>query len=104
MTLVGGSSSTHSVVLATRSTGDVRDPQANLAVRFFAATMFGRCLRFKATNPDLDWSERIEVGVRVSRNSRGSGPSPGWAGFERAASSLGAVLDPMEQELTWQVD
>jgi hypothetical protein len=43
------------VVMANRSSGDVRYKQDNLAFQSFAAAMFGRCLQFKATNPDLDW-------------------------------------------------
>lgn len=43
------------VVMANRSTGEVRYKQDNLAFQSFAAAMFGRCLQFKATNPDLDW-------------------------------------------------
>jgi hypothetical protein len=43
------------VVMANRSTGKVRYKQDNLAFQSFAAAMFGRCLQFKATNPDLAW-------------------------------------------------
>jgi len=43
------------VVMANRSTGAVRYKQDNLAFQAFAAAMFGRCLQFRATNPDLDW-------------------------------------------------
>lgn len=43
------------VVMANRSTGEVRYKQDNLAFQSFAAAMFGRCLQFKATNPDLEW-------------------------------------------------
>ena len=44
------------VVMASRSTGEVRYKQDNLAFQSFAAAMFGRCLQFKATNPDLRWA------------------------------------------------
>jgi len=44
------------VVLADRSTGEVRYPQATLSFDAFAAAMFGRCLQFKVTNPDLEWA------------------------------------------------
>ena len=43
------------VVMADRSTGQVRYRQDNLAFQSFAAAMFGRCLQFKATNADLPW-------------------------------------------------
>ncbi len=44
------------IVMANRSTGKVRYKQDNLAFQSFAAAMFGRCLQFRATNPDLEWS------------------------------------------------
>jgi hypothetical protein len=44
------------VMLASRSTGEVRYKQDNLAFQSFAAAMFGRCLQFKVTNSDLHWS------------------------------------------------
>ena len=44
------------VVLADRSTGEVRYPQATLSFDAFAAAMFGRCLQLKVTNPDLEWA------------------------------------------------
>lgn len=43
------------VVLADRATGDVHYPQATSSFDAFAAAMFGRCLQFKVTNPDLRW-------------------------------------------------
>lgn len=43
------------VVLADRTTGSVRYKRDGLAFPSFAAAMFGRCLQFKATNPDLAW-------------------------------------------------
>jgi len=43
------------VVLADRSTGEARYPQQTLSFQAFAAAMFGRCLQFKVTNPDLEW-------------------------------------------------
>jgi hypothetical protein len=43
------------VVMASRSTGVVRYKQDSLSFQSFAAAMFGRCLQFKATNPDLKW-------------------------------------------------
>jgi hypothetical protein len=43
------------VMLANRSTGDVRYKQDSLSFQSFAAAMFGRCLQFKVTNPDLSW-------------------------------------------------
>lgn len=44
------------VVMANRATGGVRYKQDNLAFQAFAAAMFGRCLQFRATNPELDWN------------------------------------------------
>jgi hypothetical protein len=43
------------VVLASRVSGAVRYPQSNLGFQSFAASMFGRALQFKVTNPDLEW-------------------------------------------------
>jgi type II restriction enzyme len=44
------------VVMASRSTGEVRYKQDNLGFQAFAAAIYGRCLQFQATNPDLDWA------------------------------------------------
>lgn len=44
------------VMLANRSTGEVRYKQDSLTFQAFAAAMFGRSLQFKVTNPDLSWS------------------------------------------------
>jgi type II restriction enzyme len=43
------------VALADRSTAAVRFERENLSFQSFAASMFGRCLQFRATNPDLNW-------------------------------------------------
>lgn len=43
------------VVLADKTDGGVRYSQDGLSFQAFAAAMFGRCLQFKATNPQLDW-------------------------------------------------
>jgi hypothetical protein len=43
------------VMMANRETGDVRSLQDSLSFPAFAAAMFGHCLHFKVTNPDLDW-------------------------------------------------
>ncbi len=43
------------VVLARKSDGRVRFPSNALSFQAFAAAIHGRCLQFKATNPDLDW-------------------------------------------------
>jgi Restriction endonuclease XhoI len=43
------------VVMANRTTGEVRYKRDSLGFQSFAAAMFGRCLQFKATNPDLRW-------------------------------------------------
>jgi hypothetical protein len=43
------------VVMANRTSGEVRYKQDNLGFQTFVAAMLGRCLRFKATNPDLAW-------------------------------------------------
>lgn len=43
------------VVLADKSTGHVRFPTDTLSFQAFAAAIHGRCLQFKATNPDIDW-------------------------------------------------
>lgn len=45
------------VVLADRSTGDVRYKRESLAFQSFAAAIFGRCLQFKATNADIVWTQ-----------------------------------------------
>ena len=44
------------VAMADRTTGDVRYKQDGLSFQAFAAAMYGRCLQFRATNSDLDWS------------------------------------------------
>ena len=43
------------VVLASKTGGNVRYSQETLSFQAFAAAMFGRCLQFKVTNPDLAW-------------------------------------------------
>ena len=43
------------VALARKTDGHVRYTQETLSFQAFAAAMFGRCLQFKVTNPDLDW-------------------------------------------------
>ena len=43
------------VVLANRTTGGVDYKQDSLAFQSFAAALFGRCLQFKATNPEVVW-------------------------------------------------
>ena len=43
------------VVLASKTDGNVRYSQETLSFQAFAAGMFGRCLQFKVTNPDLAW-------------------------------------------------
>jgi hypothetical protein len=43
------------VVMANRTTGDVRYKQDNLSFPSFAAAIFGHCLFFRVTNPDLRW-------------------------------------------------
>jgi hypothetical protein len=45
------------VVLARKSDGHVRFPDEMLSFQAFAAAMFGRCLQFKVTNPDLPWGD-----------------------------------------------
>jgi hypothetical protein len=45
------------VVLARKTDGQVRFANDALSFQSFAATIYGRCLQFKATNPDLDWAE-----------------------------------------------
>ena len=45
------------VALARKTDGNVRYIQQTLSFQAFAAAMFGRCLQFKVTNPDLDWDE-----------------------------------------------
>lgn len=45
------------VVLARKTDGNVRYSQETLSFQAFAAAMFGRCLQFKVTNPDLAWSD-----------------------------------------------
>ncbi len=43
------------VLMASRTTADVRLVSETLSFQSFAAAMYGRCLQFKATNSDLDW-------------------------------------------------
>jgi hypothetical protein len=45
------------VVLARKEDGRVRFPSDTLSFQAFAAAIHGRCLQFKATNPDLEWDE-----------------------------------------------
>ncbi len=44
------------LVLGNKGTGAVRFPSKSLSFQAFAAAIHGRCLQFKATNPDIDWS------------------------------------------------
>jgi type II restriction enzyme len=44
------------LVLARKSDGEVRFPSDTLSFQSFAAAIYGRCLQFKATNPDIDWT------------------------------------------------
>ncbi len=41
------------VVLARKTDGNVRYSMETLSFDAFAAAMFGRCLQFKVTNPDV---------------------------------------------------
>lgn len=43
------------LVLADKTNGRVRFPSDALSFQQFAAAIHGRCLQFKATNPDLGW-------------------------------------------------
>jgi len=43
------------LILARRSDGRVRFPSDTLSFQAFAAAIYGRCLQFQATNPDLPW-------------------------------------------------
>ncbi len=43
------------LVLADKTTGAVRFPSATLSFQSFAAAIHGRCLQFRAINPDIDW-------------------------------------------------
>jgi Restriction endonuclease XhoI len=45
------------LVLARKSDGDVRFPSDTLSFQSFAAAIHGRCLQFKATNPDIQWQD-----------------------------------------------
>ena len=45
------------LVLARKTDGNVRCPRETLSFQAFAAAMFGRCLQFKVTNPDLAWED-----------------------------------------------
>lgn len=44
------------LVLADKTSGEVRFPSQPLSFQSFAASIHGRCLQFIATNPDLLWS------------------------------------------------
>ncbi len=43
------------VALARKTDGNVRYSRETLSFQAFAAAMFGRCLQFRVTNPDLVW-------------------------------------------------
>jgi Restriction endonuclease XhoI len=43
------------LVMGDKATGAVRFPSTSLSFQAFAAAIHGRCLQFKATNPDIDW-------------------------------------------------
>lgn len=45
------------LVLADKESGAVRFPSTSLSFQAFAASIHGRCLQFKATNPDLGWDD-----------------------------------------------
>jgi hypothetical protein len=42
-------------VLANKSDGKVQFPSNALSFQTFAAAIHGRCLQFRAMNPDLAW-------------------------------------------------
>ena len=46
------------VLMAARTTAEVRLVSDTLSFQSFAAAMYGRCLQFKATNADLVWSTK----------------------------------------------
>lgn len=43
------------LIMADRTTGKVRFPSVGLSFQQFAASIHGRCLMFKATNPEINW-------------------------------------------------
>ncbi|MDP9404207.1 MAG: PaeR7I family type II restriction endonuclease [Actinomycetota bacterium] len=43
------------LITARKADGAVRFPRETLSFQSFAAAIHGRCLQFKATNPDLPW-------------------------------------------------
>jgi len=45
------------LVLARKDDGAVRCPSTTLSFQSFAAGIYGRCLQFIATNPDLRWND-----------------------------------------------
>ncbi len=45
------------LVLGSKEDGAVRFPSATLSFQAFAAAIHGRCLQFRATNPDLPWGD-----------------------------------------------
>lgn len=44
------------LILGRKDDGSVRFPSDTLSFQAFAAAIHGRCLQFKATNQDLDWT------------------------------------------------
>lgn len=44
------------VMLANRTTGGVTYKRESLSLQSFAAALFGRCLQFRVTNSDIDWT------------------------------------------------
>lgn len=80
--------------MANRATGDVRYKQDNLGFQAFAAAMFGRCLQFKATNTDLDWSTPLaRSGTAVVKKPSSAsaltftGHFVSWGGADRAVDA-----------------
>lgn len=45
------------LILGERETGAVHFPSETLSFQSFAAAIHGRCLQFRATNPDLPWED-----------------------------------------------
>jgi Restriction endonuclease XhoI len=45
------------LILGEKETGATRFPSETLSFQSFAAAIHGRCLQFRATNPDLPWEE-----------------------------------------------
>lgn len=43
------------LILADRDSGEVRFPSETLSFQSFAAAIHGRCLQFRAMNPQIDW-------------------------------------------------